>query len=149
MLIFTRPARCGAFTPNRTTENKDMRKTLSTYEIADLLIEDDNAFWSRSGAFALAEYLEDIEAVTGQEMDFDAVAIRCEWAEYSSLQDWGEDYFGGWNQLCAEFGDDYCGPSEGETPEEYAERFDDAIRAHIHDNGTLIEFDGGIIVSSF
>jgi hypothetical protein len=23
------------------------------------------------------------------------------------------------------------------------------IRAHIHDNGTLIEFDGGVIVSSF
>ena len=126
-----------------------MKKTLSTYEIADLLIEDDNANWSRAGAFALADHLEEIEADSGQEMELDVVAIRCDFAEYSSLTAWGEEYFGGWNELCDEFGDDYCGPLEDETPEEYAERFDDAIRAHIQDSGTLIEFEGGIIVSSF
>jgi len=149
MLIFTRPARCGAFTPNRTTENKDMKKTLSTYEIADALKRDENAAWTWAGAQALAEYLEEYEESIGEEMELDVVAIRCDYSEYSSLQDWGEEYFGGWNELCDELGDDYRGPLDDETPEEYAERFDDAIRAHIHDNGTLIEFDGGVIVSSF
>jgi hypothetical protein len=126
-----------------------MKTTLSTYEIADSLCNDKFANWSHAGAFALAEYLEELEADCGQEMEFDTVAIRCDFAEYSSLQDWGEEYFGGWNQLCGEFGDDYCGPLADETPEEYAERFDDAIRSYVQRNGMLIEFDGGIIVSSF
>jgi len=117
-----------------------MKKTLSTYEIADLLTDDENANWSRAGAFALAEYLEDIEAVTGQEMEFDAVAIRCDFAEYSSLQDWAVEYFGGVPEALEGLGveDDMD-----------LDELEDEIRAHIQDSGTLIEFDGGIIVSSF
>jgi hypothetical protein len=125
--------------PNQTKPN-DMKKTLSTYEIADLLTDDENANWSRAGAFALAEYLEDIEAVSGQEMEFDAIAIRCDFAEYSSLQDWAVEYFGGVPEAL-----------EGLGIEDDIEldELGDEIRAHIHGEGILIEFDGGIIVSSF
>lgn len=126
-----------------------MKQTLTTGQAASMLAYDTNSSFSYSGAYALCEYLEGIEAGSGEEMEFDAVEIRCDWAEYESLQEWGKDYFGGWNQLTAEFGEGYCGPLEDVTPEEYVERFDDAIREYITDHGQLIEFDGGIIVSSF
>ncbi len=126
-----------------------MKQTLTTSEAADILYADKNANWSYPGAWALVEHLEVLEEDTGEEMEFDYVAIRCDFSEHESLQRWAEDYFGGWNKLCEEFGEDYCGPLEKESPEEYADRFDDAIREYIQERGTLIEFDGGIIVSSF
>jgi hypothetical protein len=117
-----------------------MKKTLSTYEIADLLTDDENANWSRAGAFALAEYLEDIEADSGQEMEFDVVAIRCDFAEYSSLQDWAVEYYGGVPEALEGLGieDDMD-----------LDDLEDEIRSYVHNEGTLIEFNGGIIVSSF
>jgi hypothetical protein len=140
MLIFTRPARCGAFTPNQTKPNENMKKTLSTYEIADALKRDENAAWTWAGAQALAEYLEEYEESIGEEMELDVVAIRCDYSEYSSLQDWAVEHFGGVPEAL-----------EGLGLEDEIELDDleGEIRAHIHDNGTLIEFDGGVIVSSF
>jgi hypothetical protein len=135
--------------PKSNQTKPKMKTTLTTAQAAHLLIDDQNANWSYAGAFALVEHLEELEDSTGESMEFDRVAIRCDWSEYESLQSWGEDYFGNWNALCAELGDDYCGPFDNETPEDYAERFDDAIRGYITDRGQLIEFDGGIIVSSF
>jgi hypothetical protein len=126
-----------------------MKTTLTTSQAAHILADDENSSFTLAGAYALADYLEQLEEDCGEEIEFDHVAIRCDYSEYESFQKWGEDYFGGWNKLCAEFGDDYCGPLEDETPEDYAERFDDAIREYIERRGILIEFDGGIIVSSF
>jgi hypothetical protein len=126
-----------------------MKTTLTTSQAASMLAEDPNSSFTRSGAYALVEYLEQMEQDTGEEMEFDAVAIRSDFSEWETFQEWGEDYFGGWNNLCSELGDDYCGPLEEETPEDYAERFDEAIREYIQDHGQMIEFDGGIIVSNF
>jgi hypothetical protein len=61
-----------------------MIETLTTYQIADRLLRDSNACWSRPGAFALAEYLEELEESTGEQMEFDACAIRCDFSEFSS-----------------------------------------------------------------
>lgn len=116
-----------------------MKTTLSTTEAAEILIADTYARWSRSGAFALVEYLEDLEESTGEEIEFDRVAIRCDFSEYSSLKEWAEDYF--WNPW-KDLGFD-------ETQEIQDEGFDEKAREYIQDHGTLIEFDGGIIVSSF
>lgn len=38
-----------------------MKKTLSTYDIANALHQDKYAGWSYAGAKALAEYLEELE----------------------------------------------------------------------------------------
>ena len=46
----------------------------------------------------MAEYLEEYEESTGQEMELDVVAIRCDFSEYSSLQAWAEDYFTDWKK---------------------------------------------------
>ena len=132
-----------ADTTNNKQQKNNMKKTMTTYDIAHELIDDGNANWSRAGAFALAEYLEELEESTGEEMEFDYVAIRCDFSEYESLQDWANEYYGtdadgeGWRwalDITEEMDDD---------------EIDDEIRAHIQDQGQLIEFDGGIIVSSF
>jgi hypothetical protein len=117
-----------------------MKETLTTGEVARKLFEDKNAGWSYDGAHALAEYLEQLEEDTGQEMEFDFVAIRCDFAEYEGLRQWAEDYFGSISAWEAALG-----VEEDTLPDDV----DDKIREYINDRGTLIEFDGGIIVSSF
>ncbi len=111
--------------------HEKMKLTLSTYAVADLLIADNNANWSRAGARALAEYLEEIEESTGEEIEFDVVAIRCDFSEYQSLAKWADEY--GFN-------------IDEDEDEEAAE---ESIREYIQDRGQLVEFTGGIIVSSF
>jgi hypothetical protein len=118
-----------------------MKITLSTNEIADYLKRDENAGWSWAGAKALAEHLEQFEQDSGEEVELDVVAIRCDYSEHGGLQDWSEGYFGGKDSACEEFN---CTAKEFDAGDA-----DDKIREHIQDNGQLIEFSGGIIVSSF
>lgn len=69
-----------------------MKQTLTTYQIAGLLMADENASWSRSAAYALAEYYQELEESTGQEIEFDQVAIRCDWNHYETLDEIAEAY---------------------------------------------------------
>ena len=71
-----------------------MKKTLNIYEIAEELLRDENAGWSRIGAFALAEYLDNYDQCNDVESEFDRVAIRCDFAEYSNAVEAAEDH--GW-----------------------------------------------------
>lgn len=114
-----------------------MKTTLSTTEAAHRLIDDKNANWSRAGAFALVEHLEELEEDYGEEIEFCECAIRCDYSEYSDLQEWGGERW----YLDSDMRDD--------LNLEIDEDPDDAIREFIQDRGTLLEFDGGIIVSSF
>ena len=116
-----------------------MKNTLSTYEAAEILMNDINAAWTRAGAFALVEYLEELEDSIGETIEFDAVAIRCDFSQHESLQEWAHDYF---SNAVKDLGFD-----ESEEIDDTA--FDEAIREYIMDHGQLIEFDGGIIVSNF
>jgi hypothetical protein len=116
-----------------------MKITVSKSQAANELMSDTNANWSYAGAYALAECLEEYEESTGEEIELDTCAIRCDFSEHSSLQDWASDYFGNdsWREemnIEEEDGDD---------------DIDDEIRRYIQDHGQLIEFDGGVIVSSF
>lgn len=105
-----------------------MKQELSTYQAADLLRADTNANWSYAGALALIEYLEQLEQDTETDINFNVVDIRCEYTEYKDIEDWAKNYFGHGQSGLKE---------------------DDEIREYIEDHGTLIEFNGGIIVSSF
>ena len=71
-----------------------MKSTLSTYEIQDALLQDDNAAWSYNGAKALAEWLDNLDEECGTETEFDRVAIRCEFSEYDSALDAAMEYHG-------------------------------------------------------
>jgi len=120
--------------------------TISTNHAAHLLASDEYAGFSYSGAVALAEYLEDLERDYGaaEEIEFDTVALRCEFSEYDCLEAWFRDYHGHkpLNECFKAAGIDLAG-------DEDEEELDDIIRSFAHDRGQLIEFDGGVIVSSF
>ena len=117
-----------------------MKQTMTTNEVAAALRADDNANWSYAGALALAEHLEQIDRECEQEMEFDRVAIRCEFSEYEGLRQWAEDYFGGISQWESALSIE---------PDTRPDECDKRIWDYIMERGILIEFDGGIIVSSF
>jgi hypothetical protein len=120
-----------------------MKETLTPHEVAERLVRDENANWTFPGALALAEALVEYEEGSGEELEFDAVAIRCDFAQYNSLQEWAKDYFGtdrrgrSWKH--------HFNISDDADEDE----IDTTIRGYITDRGQLIEFDDGIIVSSF
>jgi hypothetical protein len=121
-----------------------MKMTLNTYQIADELKRDTCARWSYNGSLALAEYLEEYEADSGEEMELDTCAIRCDFSEHSSLLEWAREHFGTTNMV-GEFSIESSEDEEDVDPE----GTDAKIKAYIQDHGTLIEFEGGVIVSSF
>ena len=116
-----------------------MKETLSTYQVADALVNDEYAGWTRAGALALAKYLEQLEDDLGEEFELDVVALRCEYSEFISLYQWAKDYFSP-DQYRANFSNSFFNDDE---------QRDIAIENYIEDQGTLIPFDGGILVSSF
>jgi hypothetical protein len=120
-----------------------MKLTLNTRQVANYLAADKDANWSYSGALALAEYLEELEESTGEEIELDVCSIRCDFAEWPSLQAWLSDYYG---QPLAAALESAGIDLEGEEDDD---EIDDLIRSFIADHGQLIEFDGGVIVSSF
>lgn len=69
-----------------------LKLTLTTKQAANILMDDTYANWSYDGAHALAEYLEQLSADIGEDMDLDRVAIRCQFSEYDSLSDLLTDY---------------------------------------------------------
>ena len=76
--------------------------TVSEYTFVDSLTP--NAF-TYEGARALFQWYEQLEDETGEQIEFDPVAIRCDWSEFASFE-----------EFCAEYGNDY------ETLEELQER---------------------------
>ena len=106
-----------------------MKKTMTTWEIADALKRDEYAGWSYEGAKALAEYLEEYEESCGVELEFDPVAIRCDFSEYENAIDAAKKY--GWED------------------EQGAEN-DEAIALEwLEEQTSVICFKGGVIIQNF
>ena len=105
--------------------------TLSTYQIAGALMQDQNAKWSRGAAYALAEYLQEVEDSAGEEQEFDAVTIRCDFSEFQSAIKAAEAY--GWSS----------------DPDEFDNANESAALTWIQERTAAIEFDGGIIIAQF
>ena len=64
-----------------------MIRQVSNSEFIDDLFKDDYANWSYEGADALYEFLTELEEDTGEQIEFDRVALRCEYSEYKNLED--------------------------------------------------------------
>ena len=113
-----------------------MYQTLSTSDAVDILTADQYAAWSRAGARALVEYLEELEEETGERIEFDPVAIRCDFSEYTSAVEAAED--AGW--------DDTTDDADEDAAEEAALEW-------LRDRTVTLVFDGrdasGVIVQSF
>ena len=69
-----------------------MKQTLNKFQIVSLLRSDEYASWSLIACEALADYYEDLEDNTGEEIEFDRVAIRCEWSEIDTAKEYAEQY---------------------------------------------------------
>lgn len=106
-----------------------MKETLSNYEVADRLMQ---ANWSYEAAKALANFYEELEEQTGEEIEFDAVAIRCDWTEYSNIIGAATD--SGWS------------PEDGDDEDDQEK---DALR-FLKKKTTIINLPcGGVLVQSF
>lgn len=112
-----------------------MYQTLSTSDAVDILTADQYAGWSAAGARALVEYLEELEEETGERIEIDPVALRCEFSEYSSAV-----------EAAAEAG--WVGTTDDD--EDAAE---EAALEWLRDRTVALVFDGrdasGVIVGSF
>lgn len=75
--------------------------------------------FSYNGKIALFERLEDFEEETGEEIEYDPIAIRCDFTEYANLE-----------EIKSQYHDIHT--------------IDD-----LHDNTWVIEFEGGIIIQDF
>ncbi len=119
-----------------------MKLDLSITEAAAILVDDEYASWTYRGAVALVEFIEDVE---GEDSDLDAVALRCEFSQYDSLQGFLKDYY-----LINDIDDAlFSAGIDLNTKEHSDEEIDEMIESFINDHGILIEFEGGIIVSDF
>ena len=119
-----------------------MKRTLNTNEMVQELMQDDNANWTYEGATAMIEYFEALEADTwmSEEIEFNVVDIRCEFSEYRSLYKWADEHYAG-DKWMEELGLGYDNEDENEQTK--------AIRSHLEENTTVIEFEGGVIIQDF
>ena len=103
-----------------------MIMTLNTSQAANLLME--NSSFSYQGAYAIVEYLEELEDDLGESIEFDAVAIRCDYSEFESAYEAAEEY----------------GYDDSENEDE-TDREEKALN-WLYLRSTVIEFDGGVVV---
>ena len=95
-----------------------MKNTITEYTFVTDMTSEGYGF-SRAGAMALFEYLESYEQDCDIEIEYDPVRFRCEFTEYSDLEEIQGVY-------------DYIADLED-------------LRYHT----SVIEFDGGIIIQDF
>ena len=69
-----------------------MKNTLTEGQFVSALLADQYASWSRAQAEALFGYYEQLEDDLGTEIEFDVVAIRCEWSRYDTIIEAADDY---------------------------------------------------------
>ena len=73
-----------------------MKEYVSEHTFKDRFCRSDNYKdnFSYEGLIELFHYLEQYEDDTGEEIEFDMVAICCDYTEYDSLKDFNADYAG-------------------------------------------------------
>lgn len=124
-----------------------MYKTLTTNDIVDALLADENARWSRAGAYALAEYLQELEGNIGEEFELDVVALRCEYSEYPSAAEAVKDHNEGiYNEIANDANELYeNGPFKDALVKEHIER--ECLQWY-NDNYWARKFKEGVLVSN-
>jgi hypothetical protein len=110
---------------------------LTTSEAADMVMGDKYAGWTYHGALALVEHLEELEEETGEPIEFDVVAIRCDYSEYASARAAALE-LSDWEYRPEEWGADY----DEDEAEEHALQY-------LRDRTTVIVFNGGVVVQAF
>ena len=79
--------------------------TMTVSQMANDLIDDENASWTRLGAYALAEYLEEMSEGMNEQIEWDRVAVRCDFSEYTLpdlLSNFGDSLNLDWQAIAME-----------------------------------------------
>ena len=69
-----------------------MKTTLNFYQFRDWFEKNRPNNFSRAGLMALWEYLEQYESDTGEEIEFDPIALCCEYTEYDNIHEFHLEY---------------------------------------------------------
>jgi len=117
-----------------------MKTTLTTSDIAHALNRDELAGYSRAGAFALAEHLEQLEEDCGTEIELDVIAIRCKFTEFKSVEDWAD---------CLHKDDDQLEWLLEDVDLNDTAKVRDILTEFLEENHALISFEGGILISDY
>lgn len=106
-----------------------MKKKIGESEFIDTLRADEYVKWSYGAAKALYEYFEQYEDDTGEDIELDPVAIRCEFSEYTTCDEAASNYF------------EYEGMEYDEDGAELltADELEDKARAFLEDRTTVLE----------
>ena len=110
-----------------------MKQTVTRHDFADALADD----FSRSAASALFDWYEELEAGTGEELELDPIAIRCDWSEYETATEAFADL---------ELG--HPGADEGDEDRDPDEHEGECLR-FFERTTTVLQFDGGILILAY
>ena len=69
-----------------------MKQTINFYQFAEQFQAVRPNNFSREGLIALWEYLEEWEKNEAEDIEFDVIALCCEFIEYESVADYQQDY---------------------------------------------------------
>lgn len=112
-----------------------MYKTITQYDFTSWFAQSDtykNNF-SYNGLIALYEYLENYENETGESIEFDPIALCCEYSEYDSA----------YSAVLA-YNEDYA-----QNVLKGSEDCEEQALEWLQERTQVIEFDGGIIIQQF
>ena len=79
--------------------------TMTVSQMADSLLDDNDASWTRLGAYAIAEYLDNLSDDIGEPIKWDRVAVRCDFSEYTLselLNEFGDNLNLDWQAIAME-----------------------------------------------
>ncbi len=69
-----------------------MRETVSRHRFIDVIMKLRPNNFSLDGLDVLYEYITEFEACNGQQIEFDPIALCCEYSEYANLEEIQEAY---------------------------------------------------------
>jgi len=120
-----------------------IEETIDAESLANRLFYDQPMPWTRAGARALCEWLEEQEKELGYEISVNLDHIRANFSEYRSLSEWVWRFDA--DSLYVEFKAEEIGGLIDEA--EGMQAKDEVVRAFIRSHATLIEFSGGVVIS--
>ena len=69
-----------------------MKTTINEYDFCDWFQKNRPNNFTHQGTLALFEMLEEYEENTGEQIEFDPIALCCEYSEYANIQEFWQDY---------------------------------------------------------
>jgi hypothetical protein len=118
-----------------------MKMTMNFSQFLDNWYESRKNQFSYEGKKALFEYLENYEEETGEQIEFDCIALCCDYTEYKNAMEAAQEY--GYEEVVD------LEPHGSVDLLEVAELEEKQAKEWLQDRTQVIEFDGGIIIQNF